>query len=407
MESYSDKIDQKDFRSLLHHKIISSLSEVKSWFKEKTKDQKAPFYASFDIRDSSLKVAPVDANVFPAGFNNICEVDRERAAHLIETYLRLHYPHLKVILLLAEEHTSNLYYWDNIYIIKNLIEQAGYGVKVCVPGIKIPDKKIVESASGYQFSVSPLREETGDLIISNNDFSTECALPEGILCTPSQSLGWKKRRKQNFFFHYNKIAKEFAALIGINDWHFTVKTRRFAPFHLDSKDNLKSLKKEVFKFLSELKKERPQSSKEPPFLFLKNNAGTYGLGITSISQAEEIDSWNYKTRKSMKATKGGGGITELIIQEGIPSCLADEQNQTAEPVIYMSGSKLAGGFLRTHSKKDGKSNLNSPGAVYKRLCVSDLEIHIQGHLMENIYGWVGRLGLLALMEEIRQTTDMA
>ena len=407
MESYFDKTDQGDFRSLLHHKIISCLSEVKSWFKEKTKGRPAPFYASFDIRDSSLKVAPVDANVFPAGFNNICEVDRERAAGLIETYLKLHYPHSKVILLLAEEHTGNFYYWDNIYIIKSLIEKGGYTVKVCVPGIKIPDKNTVESASGYQLPVSPLREETGDLIVSNNDFSTECALPEGIPCTPPQSLGWKNRRKQNFFSHYNKVAKEFAALIGINDWHFTVKTRRFAPFYLDSKENLTALKQEVRGFLSELEKERPSSWKESPFLFLKNNSGTYGLGITSISRAEEIDSWNYKTRKSMKAAKGGGGIKELIIQEGIPSALADGQGQTAEPVIYMSGTKLAGGFLRTHSKKDGKSNLNSPGAVYKRLCVSDLEIHIQGHLMENIYGWVGRLGLLALMEEMRQTADIS
>ena len=397
--------DTADFREQVHHHIISRMGEIKDWFNEKIKGRFIPFYTSFDIRDSSFKVAPVDANIFPAGFNNICDVDRERAASLMEEYLKRHYSKIKVILLLAEEHTENLYYWDNIYIIKSLIEKAGYTVRVCVPGIKMPSSQTLETASGYQVFVSPLEKQTGDLIISNNDFSTDCPLPEGIPCTPMPVMGWNHRRKQDFFIHYNKVADEFASLIGMDPWHFTVKTRLFAPFEVASIENLKTLKEKAQDFLKELEQERPSLVQEAPFLFLKNNSGTYGLGITTISQPEEIENWNYRTRKSMKAAKGGGGIKELIIQEGIPTSLADGEGQTAEPVIYMAGPHLAGGFLRSHSKKDEKSNLNSPGAVYKRLCVSDLEIQVQGHIMENVYGWVGRLGLLAVVDEMQRQTE--
>ena len=401
----TEKTESQDFRKQVHNQIIARMPEVKAWFNEKIKGYFVPFYTSFDIRDSSFKVAPVDANVFPAGFNNICDVDREKASYLMREYLKSHYPQVRVILLLAEEHTSNLYYWDNIYIIKGLMEKNGYSVKVCVPGNKISSPKTLETANGYKIFVSPLEKETGDLIISNNDFSTDCSLPKEIPCTPTPVMGWKTRRKQAFFIHYNKVAKEFASFIRMDHWHFTVKTNLFAPFEVTSMESLKALKEKVRSSLKELQRDRPSWVKEPSFLFLKNNSGTYGLGITTIGCPEEIENWNYRTRKSMKAAKGGGGINELIVQEGIPTSLADGEGQTAEPVIYMIGSHLAGGFLRSHSKKDEKSNLNSPGAVYKRLCISDLEIQVKGHIMENVYGWVGRLSLLAVVQEMQELAE--
>ena len=365
------KEKREDFRQAVHSRIIAHLPKVRAWFDEKIKNRFVPFYTSFDIRDSSFKVAPVDANVFPAGFNNICDVDRAKASHLMGDYLKTHYPDTKVILLLPEEHTVNLYYWDNIYIIKSLIEKNGYEIRVCIPGVKRSGRETLETASGYKISLSSLEEEKGDLIISNNDFSTDYTLPQGIPCAPTPAMGWRRRRKEDFFSHYNKVAVEFAALIDMDPWHFTVETKLFTPFLVGSKENLKNLKEEARDFLKTLEKGRPSWVKEPPFLFLKNNRGTYGLGITTINSPEEVENWNYRTRKRMKATKGGGGIRELIIQEGIPTSLADGEGQTAEPVIYMVGSQLAGGFLRSHGKKDEKSNLNSPGSVYKRLCISD------------------------------------
>ena len=67
----------------------------------------------------------------------------------------------------------------------------------------------------------------------------------------------------------------------------------------------------------------------------------------------------------------------------------------------MIGCQLAGGFLRTHNKKGPKDSLNSPGAVYKRLCVSDLEIDVEGKPLENVYGWIAKLGILAIGRETR------
>ena len=397
------QIDKSSFSYFIHHKIIDHLKDVEHWFFEKTKGKRLPFYSSFDIRDSNFKVACVDANMFPAGFNNICEEDQKRASSLIKSYLGRHYPSVQTILLLAEEHTRNFYYWDNVFVIHSLIEQAGYKAVICVPGRQISSSQEIITAGGRRVFIQLLGEVQGDLIISNNDFSVRYHLPKNIDCNPPFVMGWLFRKKHNFFEKYNFLAKEFAELLKIDPWHLTVETELFSPFEMESEQNfleLKSRSSEMLKFLKE--KHKTFDLKEKPYLFLKNNSGTYGLGVMNIQDLEDLNQWSYKARKKMKAVKGETRADEMIIQEGIPTALQSLGNQNAEPVIYMLGSQVAGGFLRIHKTKDRKTNLNSPGAVFHRLCISDLEIKVQGLVMENVYGWLAKLGTLALSQEMEQ-----
>ena len=391
-----------DFHKKFHRHITRYETRVIKWHQEKSHDISYPFYSGFDIRDSSHKVAPVDANVFPAGFNNLSKEDQNQTARLMGRYLKQYDPSVKKILLLAEEHTNNLYYWDNVLTIKALIEKNGYEITVCVARELVSEKKTLHTASGKQVSLQLLKDVQGDLIISNNDFSAEYDLPKKIPCLPPLKMGWKTRRKHDFFIHYNRLAKEFAEIICMDPWHFQVETEMFAPFDVTSRENLNKLKSRTVDFFKKLK--QPKSPTEKPYLFLKNNYGTYGLGIVTVSDPEEISQWNYKTRKDLKATKGGGGVHELILQEGIPSSLFERESVSAEPVIYMVGSWLAGGFLRIHEKKDHKQNLNRPGVVYKPLPHSDKKRSGSegASVMKTVYEWIGRLGSLAVAEELKQ-----
>ncbi|MCY4321054.1 MAG: glutamate--cysteine ligase [Bdellovibrionaceae bacterium] len=390
------------FHIQIHQKIIDNLKVLENWFLKKINSQKLPFYSSFDIRDSNFKIACVDANLFPAGFNNICEEDQKRTSFLIKDYLKKYYPSVKKIMLLAEEHTRNLYYWDNIFVIKSLIEKAGAIVTVGVPGKKITSTQKITSASGRKVDLKILNQSKSDLIISNNDFSVKYELPKDIECAPPFFMGWLHRKKHRFFKEYNSLTKEFAEILKIDSWHFTIETKLFSPFDLQSQDNLSKLKSASHKVLESLKKSYQNFSvKEKPYLFLKNNSGTYGMGIINIHESEELNHWSYKSRKKMKASKGETNIKELIIQEGIPTALLSKDNKSSEPVIYMIGSQVAGGFLRSHKTKGHKTNLNSPGLVFKRLCMSDLEIKMKGLAMENVYSWLAKIGSLALLQEMK------
>ena len=402
------KPKESSFRNLIHQKIINKLKDLEAWFAEKTKTKKLLFYSSFDIRDSNFKIACVDANAFPAGFNNICEEDQKRTSRLIKAYLKQHQPSAKTILLLAEEHTRNLYYWDNIFVIQSLIKKAGYQVTVCAPGKQISSPQKITTASGQNIDLKLLNDEIGDLIISNNDFSAKYNMSQEIVCIPPTFMGWLYRKKHLFFKEYNLLTEEFANLLNIDPWHLKIETTLFSPFEIQSPDNLLKLKSSSQEILDSLKETYQKLSiSDKPYLFLKNNSGTYGLGIINIQSAEELNHWSYRSRKKMKAVKGETNINEIIIQEGIPTALFSSDNKSAEPVIYMIGSQVAGGFLRSHKIKDHKTNLNSPGVVFKRLCMSDLEIKIQGLAMENVYSWLAKIGSLALHEEMKNYTNSA
>ncbi|MEZ4871782.1 MAG: glutamate--cysteine ligase [Bdellovibrionales bacterium] len=397
---------------LVHKKILNSMNKIEGWFQEKRAPLNFPIYSSFDIRDSGCKIAPVDANVFPAGFNNICGADQDSSVDLMKSFIETRYPGRRRIMLFTEEHTENPYYADNAYTIRSIIERAGFEVFVAWPR-QLPGGQLhLETASGKTIEVFEAKRVDGgvvvggvpvDLIVSNNDFSqtyTEFMDGLDVPMTPAYKLGWHNRRKDVFFRLYNELVNEFTDIIGIDCGMLNIATETHSDFDINDEASRARLARHVDEFLGQLKNQYGSGGVEyEPYVYIKNSAGTYGLGVTAVRNGDDVVAWNNKARKKMKAAKGGGGFVEVILQEGIPTSVTDEQDGSAEPVIYTLGSQLAGGFLRTHGKKDVRESLNSPGAVYKRLCVSDLKISVEGLPMENVYGWIGKLGALAVAQE--------
>ncbi len=399
-------------KDVLHRQILVHKNEICAWFKEKTGNLAYPVYSSYDIRDAGYKVSNVDANIFPAGFNNICPTDKETSVGLMASYIESHYgSKAKNILLVTEEHTSNPYYWDNVYTIQSLIEAAGRSVRVAIPR-QLEEPLKIQSASGRELLVGSavkdsqlMQEFKADLIISNNDFSEayeDWAGTIDVAMNPPRELGWYQRKKSRYFKFYNQLVSEFADVAKFDPFFLRVETDEFLHFDINGEESRNELAARVDQIIAKLKAEyQRRGIQQEPFVFVKNNAGTYGLAVIRVGSGGEVRQWSYKSRKKMKAAKGGREVEEVIIQEGIPSIVSAE-GASAEPVIYMIGCELAGGFLRTHSEKSSTESLNSPGAVYKRLCVSDLAVRAEGCPQENVYGWSAKLGLLAIAMEAKE-----
>lgn len=393
-------------RKSLHQNYCEKNDELCEWYKAKAKGLAVPIYSSYDIRDSGFKVANVDANIYPAGFNNICPADKDYSIELFQNYLTKHYgSELERIVLVTEEHTNNLHYWENVLTIKALIESGGRKVLLAIPR-RLEKPLSVVSISGVSldvfsaFSDSPeMKEFRPQLIVSNNDFSEayeDWAAMNTTPINPPRELGWYQRKKSRYFEFYNQLVEEFSSVCGVDPFLLNVKTQIFDQFQLSEEESMKALAAKVDGLFADLREQyKKRGIDEEPTVFIKNNAGTYGLAVTQVKSGADVLEWNYKSRKKMKAAKGGRDVEEVIIQEGISSRVQSE-GATAEPVIYMVGCDLAGGFLRTHAEKSKFESLNSPGAVYKRLCVSDLNVRLEGAQFENVYGWSARLGLLAI-----------
>ena len=399
-------------RQTIHAAVCKNHDKIENWFQDLTRQLEYPIYSSYDIRDANYKISNVDANIYPAGFNNICPTDKETAAELFKKYIDIHYgKNIKKILLITEEHTNNPYYLENVATLQNLLNQSDFHVELAFPKnlenpitlLSSTGKELIFN-SGFENSEF-FKSFNPDLVISNNDFSLALADwsdQNSKPTNPPRELGWYQRQKSRYFKHYNYLVDQFSEVAEIDPFLLRVETEEFLNFDINDENSRIALADKVQIFLDKLTiSYKTRGIEQKPFCFVKNNAGTYGLAVIKVSSAEEIKEWTYKNRKKMKAAKGGRDVEEVIIQEGIPS-IVKADGASAEPVIYMIGCELAGGFLRSHAEKSETESLNSPGAVYKKLCVTDLIDDRMNRPNENVYGWTAKLGLLAIGLEAQE-----
>ena len=57
--------------------LLDNETSVERWLRTQWLDHTPPFYASVDLRNAGYKLAPVDTNLFPAGFNQLSQAARE------------------------------------------------------------------------------------------------------------------------------------------------------------------------------------------------------------------------------------------------------------------------------------------------------------------------------------------
>ncbi|RPJ75776.1 MAG: glutamate--cysteine ligase, partial [Alphaproteobacteria bacterium] len=105
------KINTKD---QLENFVCQNWNEVNLYISKLQENLPIPFYSSVDIRESKEKYAPVDHNMYPAGFNNLCNVDLRGAKQLVrETIMKIS-DSAKNIAIIPESHTKNLMYLDHL-----------------------------------------------------------------------------------------------------------------------------------------------------------------------------------------------------------------------------------------------------------------------------------------------------
>src|SRR5262249_10548862 len=104
--------------------------DIEQWLAEKRAEAAPYFYNSVDLRHSGLRLAPVDTNLFPAGFNNLAPAARARASRFIARFLEEHFPQAKNILIIPENHTRNTFYLENLAVLSSLFAALGLEVKL-------------------------------------------------------------------------------------------------------------------------------------------------------------------------------------------------------------------------------------------------------------------------------------
>ena len=145
---------------------------------------------------------------------------------------------------------------------------------------------------------------------------------------------------------------------------------------------------------------------QEPFVIVKADAGTYGMGIMTVKDAAEVRALNRKQRNKMSVIKEGQEVTEVIIQEGVYT-FESINEAVAEPVVYMIDHFVVGGFYRVHTGRGQDENLNSPGMHFVPLAFESTcslpDRSARPDALPNrfyTYGVVARLAMLAAAIEL-------
>lgn len=422
-----EKLRQDHFKQSLAEKIHHHRTRISDWYLSHAQVAPPPFYCSVDLRDSGHKIVPVDSNLFPAGFNNICPEDMRVGPLVLSAQVDAilgSKPSRKVVII-PEAHTSNLYYFENLHYLQSLFRDAGFEVRLAwfgpLPTGSTSPLQFV-SQTGKPIEIESFEVKGGrlvthsgfepDWILLNNDFSSGYpTLLDGVTqpIVPSHRLGWHTRKKSDHFKYYNQLAREFAAIIDVDPWIFEIATEEVGPVNFNEGVGIQETAAAVDRILSQTQKAyAAHGIQQPPFAFVKNNAGTYGMGIMVVHNSSEVLQMNRRTKNKMSVGKNHLQIESMAVQEGVPTATLVDR-LAAEPVIYLLGCELLGGFLRTNTEKGVDQNLNSQGMVFRKLCMSDLrrdEIEDEDEevpVLETVYGAVARMSALATGLELLAT----
>lgn len=410
----------------LEKKILDATPVIERWFRLEWQEHTPPFYCSVDMRNSGFKLAPVDTNLFPGGFNNIAQEMLPLAVQAAMAAIDKYCPDARNLLLIPERHTRNTFYLQNVARLIQIFRQTGLNVRLGSLSEDIKSPTTLELPEGGTLTLEPLERSANGrrlglknfdpcTILLNNDLSAGIPkILEGLheqTLLPPLHAGWAVRRKTNHFAAYDEVAKKFGKLIDIDAWMVNPYFAKCGSINFHERTGEEFLAQNVDAVLTKIRKKyKEYGIKEAPFVIVKADAGTYGMGIMTVRDASEVKDLNRKQRNKMAVVKEGLEVSDVIVQEGVHS-FEQINESVAEPVVYMIDRYVIGGFYRVHAERGVDENLNSPGAHFVPLAFA------QQHSLPDLgakpgtaapnrfymYGVVARLALLAASLEIERT----
>ena len=409
----------------LERRILQAMPAIEHWLRSQWQEHETPFYASVDLRNSGFKLAPVDTNLYPGGFNNLNPDFHPLCVQAAMAAIEKICPDAHGLLLIPENHTRNLFYLQNVAALQTILRHAGMNVRIgsLLPEVTAP--RNIELPNGATLTLEPLKRSGNRIgvegfdpcvVLLNNDLSA--GVPDILrdieqAMLPPLHAGWYMRRKSNHFAAYRDVATEFAKLIDIDPWLINPLFEKCGKINFQARKGEECLEGYVSERLADIRaKYKEYGITQDPFVIVKADAGTYGMGILTVKDPSEVRGLNRKQRNKMAVVKDGLEVHEVLVQEGVYT-FETVKDAAAEPVVYMIDHFVVGGFYRVHTERGQDQNLNAPGMQFAPLVFaapcSSPNPDDPGCPPNRFYayGVIARLALAAAAIELEQTAESA
>ena len=408
----------------LEQRILESTPTIERWFRLEWMEHTPPFYSSVDLRNAGFKLAPVDTNLFPGGWNNLTPEMLPLAVQAAMAAIEKICPEAKNLLLVPELHTRNTFYLANVQRLTQIFHQAGLNVRLGTLDPEVKQPVAMTLADGSTLTLEPLVRTRGRLgtknfdpctVLLNNDLSAGVPrvlehLHEQYLLPPLHA-GWATRRKSRHFQSYEEVAKKFAKLLGMDAWLINPLFAQCGAVKFSEGAGIECVQSHVDALITKIRRKyKEYGINEKPFVVVKADNGTYGMGIMTVRDPKELEALNEHAASKMGRVKGGHEVTDVIIQEGVPT-YERVNDAVAEPVVYMLDRYVVGGFYRVHAERGVDENLNAPGSAYVPLAFAEstqlpragVKPGVSAPNRFYMYGVIARLAMLAASYELEAT----
>jgi glutamate--cysteine ligase len=412
----------------LEQRVLDSMPAIERWFRLEWMEHTPPFYSSVDIRNAGFKLAPVDTNLYPGGWNNLTPEMLPLGVQAAMAAIEKICPEARNLLLIPENHTRNMFYLANVAQLQRIFYMAGLNVRIGSINPEIKENTTIDLPNGDRVTLEPvirtkrrigLKDFDPCTILLNNDLSAGVPgiledLHEQYLLPPLHA-GWSVRRKSKHFECYEEVSKRFGKLLGVDPWLINPMFNQCGEVDFADGTGMECLQTNVDSLLTKIKRKyKEYGIQEKPFVVVKADNGTYGMGIMTVRDVKDLDEINRKTRNKMSVIKDGQSLSEVIIQEGV---ITHERlnDAVAEPVVYMMDRYVVGGFYRIHAERGIDENLNAPGSSFVPLAFEQSAHTPQPGVKPGasaphrfyMYGVIGRLAMLAASYELEATDPEA
>jgi len=285
--------------------------------------------------------------------------------------------------LIGESHTRNKFYLENLYQLQSYLQAAGFEVETGGFHDVAPEDRVLTTANNHPLVLHELEvkdrllqtaDTVPELIILNNDLSD--GMPEELKnveqpIAPSPLLGWFNRRKSTYFNHTNQLIEDFSHIISVDPWLLSTYVDSVEQVDFIKQENFDAVAEQIDAMLVRIREKYTEYRiTDDPYVFVKADAGTYGMNVLHFFSGKEFLSLNSKNRRKMAKRKGSKAVHAVFIQEGIRTVDVVD-GMIGEPVLYSVGTQPVGGFFRTNKGHSDVANLNAKGMDFnnKFLCV--------------------------------------
>ena len=409
----------------LEARVLDSMPAIERWFRLEWMEHTPPFYTAVDLRNAGFKLAPVDTNLFPAGFNNLTPEMLPLAVQAAMAAIEKICPEARNLLIIPRPRTADPFYLTSVQRLMQIFTQAGLNVRLGSMDATMKKPLRLSLPDGSDVVIEPLVRARGRLglkefdpctILLNGDLST--GTPEVLKGLHQQYLlppvhaGWPLRRKSRHFHSYEEVAKKFAKLLGMDPWLITPMYGRCGEVDLDASAGLDCVQSTADALLTKVRRKyKEYGIREKPFVVVKADSATSGSGFMTVRDASQVRELPQVLRAASTAP---ATISEVIIQEGVPT-YEHVNDAVAEPVVYMIDRYVVGGFYRVHAERGIDENLAAPGSLFVPLAFSEshqlpkpgAKPGVSAPNRFYMYGVIGRLAMLAAAYELEATDPEA